>query len=198
MGLRFPVTLSLPGGGLRAGLCALTPCGHPGRHMFGGIQVSPSCQEGYGYRWRLLWWGSRFSGTALYSCCLPGISGFGSNNFQATHGQEDASESVSEPAASQITSGEGKMRSVIPSLLQSYPGNKLQVWIFLPQEGSKEQTPRRSSALSPFPKLPSTPVTKGRGPKRLRCSSWHLTQNHAPLEAPRAFPSSCANFPPLL
>ena len=37
-----------------------------------------------------------------------GISGFGSNNFQATHGQEAASESASEPAASQITSGEGK------------------------------------------------------------------------------------------
>ena len=42
VGLRFPVTPSLPGVGLRAGLRALTPCGHPGRHTFGGARVSPS------------------------------------------------------------------------------------------------------------------------------------------------------------
>lgn len=46
MGLRLPLTPSLPRVGLRAGLRALTPCGHPGRHTLGGAQVSPSSGGG--------------------------------------------------------------------------------------------------------------------------------------------------------
>ena len=155
-------------------------------------------REGHSYSWRLLWWGSHFPGTALYSCYLPWYFWLWIKQLPGYTWAGSCFRKCFWTCCISDYKWRGKMRSMIPSLLQLYPGNKLQVWILVSREGSKEQTPRRASALSPFPKLPATPATKGRGPRRLRCSSGHLTQNQAPLAASRACPPSYANFPPLL
>lgn len=137
--------------------------------------------------------------TSLAPPCIavtfPGISGFGSNNFQATHGQEAASESASEPAASQITSGEGKWEVWFHRYSNYTQETRSKFEFSCP---GKDQRNRHLEGHQLWVSKATINTSNQReGPKRLRCSSWHLTKPCS-IGGLHAFPSSYANFPPLL